>query len=153
MKFVENNVMDRITSYNVCYTKLLRESINDLDGMRIVTPSGERVNFKDIAVYTIERGDVAINHLDGQREIQVTSDLKNPSSSATDIIDYIKTNIIPVIQSKYPTISASFDRITSYNVCYTKLLRDFYILLHAIRLPKTSVCQKAFSRQDCHSLQ
>jgi len=93
----------------VRYDRTNRESINDLDGMRIVTPSGQRVNFQDIAIYTIERGDVAINHLDGQREIQVTSDLKNPSSSATDIIDDIRTNVIPEIQSKYPTISASFE--------------------------------------------
>jgi multidrug efflux pump subunit AcrB len=93
----------------VRYDRSNRESINDLDDMRIVTPSGQRVNLKDIAVYKIERGDVAINHLDGQREIQVSSDLKNPSSSATDILDDIKSTIIPEIQSKYPTISASFE--------------------------------------------
>ncbi len=93
----------------VRYDRNNRESINNLDNMRIVTPSGQRVTLKDIAVYTIERGDVAINHLEGQREIQVTADLKNPSSSATDILDNIKSDIIPEIQSKYPTISASFE--------------------------------------------
>ena len=93
----------------VRYDRKNRESINDLDNMRIVTPSGQRINLKDIAVYTIERGDVAINHLEGQREIQVTADLKNPSSSATDILDGIRSDIIPEIQSKYPTISASFE--------------------------------------------
>ncbi|WP_147676274.1 efflux RND transporter permease subunit [Algibacter pacificus] len=86
-----------------------RQSINNLDDMRIVTPTGERVTLKDIANYTIERGDVAINHLEGQREIQVSADLKDPSSSATDIIDDIRANVIPGIQSKYPTISASFE--------------------------------------------
>lgn len=93
----------------VRYDRSNRESLNDLDNMRIVTPSGERVTLKDIAVYTIERGDVAINHLEGQREIQVSADLKDPSNSATDILDDIKTTIIPQIQSKYPTISASFE--------------------------------------------
>tara|TARA_R110002049_G_scaffold301845_1_gene494267 strand:- start:1692 stop:4889 length:3198 start_codon:yes stop_codon:yes gene_type:complete len=93
----------------VRYDRTGRESINDLDDMRIVTPSGERVTLKDIASYTIERGDVVINHLEGQREIQVSADLKDPSASSTDIIDDIKTNIIPEIQSKYPTISASFE--------------------------------------------
>jgi len=93
----------------VRYDRTGRESINDLDDMRIVTPTGERVVLKDIASYTIERGDVVINHLEGQREIQVSADLKDPSSSSTDIIDDIKKNIIPEIQSKYPTISASFE--------------------------------------------
>lgn len=93
----------------VRYDRSNRESINNLDDMRIVTPSGTRVTLKDIASYTIERGDVAINHLEGLREIQVSSDLKDPSTSATDILDDIKSNIIPEIQSKYPTISASFE--------------------------------------------
>ena len=93
----------------VRYDKTNRESINNLDDMRIITPSGVRVTLKDIANYTIERGDVAINHLIGQREIQVSSDLKDPSSSTTDINADIKNNIIPEIQSRYPTISASFE--------------------------------------------
>lgn len=93
----------------VRYDRSNRESINDLEDMRIVTPTGDRVNLKDIAVYTIERGDVAINHLEGQREIQVSADLKDPSNSATDILDDIKADFIPSLQSKYPTISASFE--------------------------------------------
>ncbi|MDG5492747.1 efflux RND transporter permease subunit [Psychroserpens sp. SPM9] len=93
----------------VRYDRNNRASINDLDDMRIVTPTGERVTLKDIAVYTIERGDVAINHLEGQREIRISADLKDPSSSATDILDDIRTNTIPDLQSKYPTISASFE--------------------------------------------
>ncbi|MDH7911378.1 efflux RND transporter permease subunit [Winogradskyella sp. SYSU M77433] len=93
----------------VRYDRNNRSSINDLDEMRIVTPSGERVTLKDIATYSIERGDVAINHLDAKREIQVYADLKNPATSATDIIDEIRTEFIPNLQSKYPTISASYE--------------------------------------------
>ena len=93
----------------VRYDRSNRASINDLDDMRIVTSTGERVTLKDIAVYTIERGDVAINHLEGQREIRISADLKDPSSSATDILDDVKSNVIPDLQSKYPTITASFE--------------------------------------------
>ena len=93
----------------VRYDRSNRASINDLDDMRIQTPSGERVTLKDIATYTIERGDVAVNHLEGQREIRISADLKDPSSSATDILDDIRTNTIPELQSKYPTITASFE--------------------------------------------
>lgn len=93
----------------VRYDRTNRSSINDLDDMRIITPSGERVTLKDIAVYTIERGDVSINHLEGRREILISADLKDPSNSATDILDDIRNNTIPKLQSKYPTISASFE--------------------------------------------
>ncbi|MCB4799341.1 efflux RND transporter permease subunit [Neotamlana laminarinivorans] len=93
----------------VRYDRTNRSSINDLDQMRIVTPNGERVTLKDIATYSIARGEVAINHLDGIREIQVYADLKDPATSATDIIDEIKTTFIPELQSQYPTINASYE--------------------------------------------
>jgi multidrug efflux pump subunit AcrB len=93
----------------VRYDKENRSSINDLDEMRIITPSGQRVALKDIASYSIERGDVAINHIEGRREIRVSADLKDPTSSATDILADIKTNIISNIQSKYPSITPSYE--------------------------------------------
>ena len=93
----------------VRYDRNNRSSINNLDEMRIVTPTGERVTLKDIANYNIVRGDVAINHLEGKREIQVYADLKNPSTSATDVLEDIKTNFIPNLQSHYPTITASYE--------------------------------------------
>ena len=76
--------------FGVRYDKENRSSINDLDEMRVITPSGQRVTLKDIASYSIERGDVAINHLEGRREIQVSADLKDPTGSATDILADIK---------------------------------------------------------------
>ncbi|TKD60932.1 efflux RND transporter permease subunit [Flavobacterium sp. ASW18X] len=94
----------------VRYDRTNRESINQLDEMRIVTPTGSRVPLKEIASYTIARGDVAINHLDGQREIQVGADLKDAkTTSAPDIMSWIKTDIMSEIQSKYPTVSASYE--------------------------------------------
>ena len=93
----------------VRYDKNNRSSINDLDAMRIVTPTGERVTLKDIADYSIVRGDVAINHLEGKREIQVYADLKDPGTSPNDILDDIKNNFLPTLQSKYPTLTASFE--------------------------------------------
>ncbi|RNC92883.1 MAG: efflux RND transporter permease subunit [Allomuricauda sp.] len=94
----------------VRYDRENRESIADLDDMRILTPSGTRVPLGEIATYVIERGEVAINHLDGQREIQLTADLKDPSNtSAPDVLAWIRTDIMPEIQSKYPTITASYE--------------------------------------------
>ncbi|MEK6153426.1 efflux RND transporter permease subunit [Flavobacteriaceae bacterium 3-367] len=94
----------------VRYDRANRSSITDLDEMRIVTPNGSRVPLKEIANYTIERGDVAINHLDGQREIQISADLEDDkTTSATDVMTQIRTEIMPEIQSKYPTVTASYE--------------------------------------------
>ncbi len=94
----------------VRYDRSNRSSISDLDDMRILTPSGDRIPLSEIASYTIERGDVAINHLDGQQEIQVSADLKDPNNSnVTEIIASIKEVLSEDILSKYPTVTPSFE--------------------------------------------
>ncbi len=93
----------------VRYDKNNRTSISDLDEMRIVTQAGNRIPFDEIANYEIIRGDVAVNHLDGLREIQVNADLADLKASNTDILEDIKMNIIPRLQSKYPTIKPLYE--------------------------------------------
>lgn len=93
----------------VRYHKEDRSSIKNLDDMWILTPNNSKVPFSEIADYEIERGDVVINHLNSKREIQVTADMKTPGESATDILDEIKTSIMPQISSKYPTVSAIYE--------------------------------------------
>ncbi|GEQ85443.1 acriflavin resistance protein [Patiriisocius marinistellae] len=93
----------------VRYDRKNRESINDLDDMRIVTQTGQRVPFGEIATYTIKRGDESISHLNGQREIQVNADLKDPKGSPTEILDDLRSNVMPDLLSKYPTVSVLYE--------------------------------------------
>jgi multidrug efflux pump subunit AcrB len=93
----------------VRYDKKDRSSIKNLDDMRVITPTGVRVPFSEIANYVIERGDISINHLEGKREIQITADLKDLSASETVILDNIKTNIMPEILSRYPTVTPMYE--------------------------------------------
>lgn len=94
----------------VRYDRTNRSSITDLDEMRIVTPGGERIPLKEIASYQIIRGDVAINHLDGRREIQVSADLKDSkTTTATDMLAWIRNDVMPDIHSRYPTVSVLYE--------------------------------------------
>ena len=94
----------------VRYNRANRSSIKNLDNMRILAPNGQRVPLKEVASYTIERGDVAINHLEGRREIQISADIKDQKkTSPTDIMAEIKDEIMPEILSKYPTVTASYE--------------------------------------------
>ena len=92
------------------YNRENRSSIKSLDNMRILIPNGDRVPLKEIASYEIARGDVAINHLEGRREIQVSADIKDPKkTSSTDIMEEIENEIMPEILAKYPTVTPSFE--------------------------------------------
>lgn len=93
----------------VRYDKSNRNSIKQLDDMWIPTRSGENIAFAEIADYTIERGEVAINHLEGKKEIKVEADLKNPSESASDVLEDIKENVMPTIVAEFPNVSALYE--------------------------------------------
>ncbi|AXT56797.1 efflux RND transporter permease subunit [Aquimarina sp. MMG015] len=94
----------------VRYDRENRSSILDLDNMRISTAAGERIPLNEIVDYSIERGDVAVNHLDGRREVQISADLKNPeTTSSTDILEEIRNSIMPEIIAKYPTVTPSYE--------------------------------------------
>jgi multidrug efflux pump subunit AcrB len=93
----------------VRYAERDRSSINNLDEMRIVSPTGARIPFREIATYSIARGDESISHLDGKREIQVNAKLENPNESATDILFDLQQTIIPELLSKYGTLSVSYE--------------------------------------------
>ena len=43
-----------------------RSSITQLEDMKIDLPNKDFIALKEVATYSIERGDVSINHLDGR---------------------------------------------------------------------------------------
>jgi len=113
----------------VRYDRSNRESINDLDDMRIMAHNGRRIPFGEIATYEIKRGEESIRHLDGLREIQVNADLTNVKDSPTEILSNIREHIMPDILSKYPTIKASYE---GQNREANKLLRSAKITIPAM---------------------
>lgn len=93
----------------VRYDEKERESIANLDNMQLVSLTGERVPFSEIATYNIARGEISINHLEGQREIQVKADLVDPKASATEYMNTVKKEIMPGILAKYISVSPLYE--------------------------------------------
>ncbi|WP_282041019.1 efflux RND transporter permease subunit [Winogradskyella flava] len=117
----------------VRYNRESRSSINNLDNMRISTSTGQRIPLKDIASYEIIRGDVAVNHLEGRREIQVSADIKDAKkTSATDIMAEIRDEIMPEILSKYPTVTPSYEGQNRERLKLIKSLGVGWIILGLI---------------------
>ncbi|MDT0645779.1 efflux RND transporter permease subunit [Zunongwangia sp. F260] len=93
----------------VRYNRENRSSINDLDDMRILTPSGDRVPFDEIANYEIIRGTESISHLEGLREIRVSADMEDPNGSSTEILADIRENVMPEILANYSSLTVSYE--------------------------------------------
>jgi len=93
----------------VRYDEKERKSLNNLHNMQLVSNSGERVPFQEIAEYKIARGEISINHLEGQREIQVKADLVDPKASATEYMNTLKNDIMPGILAKYTSVTPLYE--------------------------------------------
>lgn len=85
-----------------------RSQLKDLEDLRIATSVGQ-VPLSELATYTIDRGTVTINHMDGDRQFKVESDLANPNGSAPDLMNQINADILPPILAKYPSVTTVND--------------------------------------------
>ena len=105
----EDSTPNRITSYNVCYTKLLRF----------------------ILIVSLYRSRVEAHHREATFR-KTISEFQHRNYGATVYIGHIQPgdsfiqgplNRPNLVCSKFFRINMCMGRITSYNVCYTKLLR------------------------------
>ena len=86
-----------------------RSSIEDLADMRVRFPDGRSFPLEEIAELEIQRGVIAINHIDGKREIKIESDIANDEVSVSDLTTQLQTDIVPGILQKYSTVSAQYE--------------------------------------------
>ncbi len=91
------------------YAEQDRSSIKDLEDMRIRLSDGREFPLKEIAEFTIQRGVMAINHIDAQRVISVEADVANQKDSVPEIISQIKAEILPDIAKQFPDIHFDFE--------------------------------------------
>jgi len=119
----------------VRYEESNRQSIGDLETMRIRTAQGA-YPLAELVHFNTRRGVLAINHLNGQRQIQVEADLSDPNYSATDVNLKIENEILPPILADYPSVSATFEGQTresgKVGESASRILPIIFILMIAI---------------------
>lgn len=93
----------------VRYDDATRASVYNLEEMYIRSPQGGKYPLRELCDYSIERGSLSINHLDGEREIKVEADLADPNGSAPDMIAYVRDEVLPPIIADYDGISYLFE--------------------------------------------
>ena len=81
------------------------QTVNDL---MIRTPAGTYVPLREIAVAHRGRSYTTINRRNGRRVVQVSSDI-TPRSKAGEVLDDLKSNILPRLMQKYPGLLYSFE--------------------------------------------
>ncbi len=85
------------------YPKSGRSSLADLDNIMIKTNSGQLFPFHELAEYTIKRGKVEINHLDGKQEIEISADVLD-ASKIGEYSSSIYADLVPEMEQKFPYV-------------------------------------------------
>jgi len=81
------------------------QTVNDL---LIRTSAGTFVPLREVAVYERGRAYTTIDRRQGRRVVEVSADV-TPRSKAGEILDDIKTSVLPGLMAKYPGLSYSFE--------------------------------------------
>ena len=118
--------INRITSYNVCYTKLLRyfskkrpSQIREISDMAPTMTRIRDANEFMVAVSVKERIAACLSVFI-KKAIPSGGIGRSAGTTVNGKLDYEGKTITPGMIKE---LNAGDDRITSYNVCYTKLLR------------------------------
>jgi multidrug efflux pump subunit AcrB len=93
----------------VRYPKDQRESLGDLENMRVRLPGGEEIPFSIAAEVDQGFGFASITRTDRKRTINITSSLDLSKANANEIIVDIQKNIMPDILQKYPSVLYSLE--------------------------------------------
>lgn len=81
-----------------------RNSIADIENTRIKTDLGQEFPLKELADYSIKRGKVKINHIDGKKEIRIDARLVDSELSG-QVNSQIEREVLPKLLSMFPNVN------------------------------------------------
>jgi len=93
----------------VRYAEKDRRNIAQLQDMRIRLANGQEYPLSEVATLELGKGILAINRLEGKRQITVEADVSSDQVSAQDMNISLKESTVPAILTKYPEVSALFE--------------------------------------------
>ncbi|MEE8551320.1 MAG: efflux RND transporter permease subunit, partial [Gemmatimonadota bacterium] len=79
----------------VRFPKEDRVSIAQIENLKVRTPTGDYVPFKEVADYRIERGLRRIRHRDGKRSVNVFAGLDFSKNDLAVVLRELKTEVVP----------------------------------------------------------
>lgn len=92
----------------VRYPREERESIGNLESMRIRTPEGREVPFSAVAEANVGLGYAAINREDRRRVVNVFADADKQKIDLEIVKGDLENKIIPEVLAKYPGVQSEF---------------------------------------------
>jgi multidrug efflux pump subunit AcrB len=93
----------------VRYPESERESIGDIESMRVRLPDGTEVPFSTVASVEEGRGFAVINRTDRRRVVTVSADVEEEVVNANEINIDLRRQVLPRIAAEFPGLSFDFE--------------------------------------------
>ncbi len=93
----------------VRYPEAQRQSIADIERMRVRTPTGAEVAFSHVAEVSIGYGYASIARTDGQRVVSVKADVDEKAGNADEINRALADEFLPQLLQDYPGLRYSYE--------------------------------------------
>lgn len=93
----------------VRYPEAERESIENFEQMKLRTSQGAEVPLMQVVEVEEVRGPDTIRRVDRKRAIRITADVDKSKANANDVVKRFKTEALPKLAEKYPTVSFKFE--------------------------------------------
>ncbi len=93
----------------VRYREDYRSNLDALENMKIRLGPGQEYPLSELAELEISRGPLAINHVDGFREIKVESEIANDQVSVPDLVAQIEDEMLAPLLAEYRGVKAGFE--------------------------------------------
>ncbi len=107
----------------VRFTKDDRISISQIENLKVRTPGGDYVPFKEVASFRIERGLRRIRHEDGERSVTVFADLDYSKNDQAVVLNELNANVIPNVLSQVEGVTQQLGGQAEY---VDKMVQSIY---------------------------
>ena len=123
-----------------------RRSIADLENMRIRTPGGDEVPFRDVAEVEFGKGYSRISRIDRQRTVTVSADIDPALVEPTQVVRDVSENFMPELLSRYPGVEyglegASQDQVELLRKMSIAVMAAMFLIYALIAIPLHSYSQ------------
>lgn len=98
----------------VRFDKKDRVAISQIENLKVKTPTGDYVPFKEVAQFKIERGLRRIRHEDGDRSVTVFANLDYDKNDLGVVLKELNSSIVPNVLNQVEGVSRSYGGQSEY---------------------------------------
>ncbi|MCC5805221.1 MAG: efflux RND transporter permease subunit [Opitutales bacterium] len=93
----------------VRYPRDERESLANLEDMRVRLPDGTAVPFAEVADISLDQGFATIKRIDRNRVLNITADIDREATDFTALVREIQNEMLPEILARHPGVESTLE--------------------------------------------